>query len=102
MGTHPIFESDFDCLTDEMDQIQIESQIQAQIALMQQMQDQFKRLEESCKRKCLDENYRQSLLSKNETVCINNCTQKCLEFNHATQIQLGEMQEPQTLMMLEQ
>ena len=35
---------------DEMDPIQIESQIQAQIALMQQMQDQFKRLEESCKR----------------------------------------------------
>ena len=33
-----------------MDPIQIESQIQAQIALMQQMQDQFKRLEESCKR----------------------------------------------------
>merc|ERR1712168_261731 len=103
MGTHPIFESDFDCLTEQsMDQIKINNEIEAQIAMMQQLQDQFKKMDESCKLKCIDGHYRSNLLSKNETVCINNCTSKYLEFNHQTQIYLGEMREHETLMMLEQ
>ena len=53
-------------------------------------------------RKCIDGHYRSNLLSKNETVCINNCTSKYLEFNHQTQIYLGELREHETLMMLEQ
>ena len=32
-----------------MDPIQINNEIQAQIAMMQQLQDQFKKLDESCK-----------------------------------------------------
>merc|ERR1711953_250612 len=101
MGTHPIFESDFDCLT-EMDGLQVQSQIEAQILQMQLMQDQYKRLQSSCEFKCVSEKYKESCLTKIEAVCIDNCVKKFMDFNHHVTIQLREMQEPQTLMMLDQ
>ena len=83
-----------------MDPVQVMDAVEAQIAMMQQMQDQFKRLDSTCKTKCLDGRYRRDLLSKNEQVCMENCTSKYLDFNLKTQIMLREMQEPQTLEVL--
>ena len=52
-------------------------------------------------RKCINENYRNGLLTKTEAVCIDNCVKKYLEFNHHVTIHLRELQEPQTLMQFE-
>merc|ERR1712126_211096 len=104
MGTHPIFESDFDCLTEMEPQVPgLEMQAQAQmiqLAQVQAMQDQYMKLQSACEQKCISTNYRQQSLTKVEAVCLDNCATKYLEFNHQIQVHMREMQEPAMLEML--
>jgi len=83
------------------DPVQLNSAIEAQILQMQIMADQYTKLQKSCELKCINENYRNGLLTKTEAVCIDNCVKKYLEFNHHVTIHLRELQEPQTLMQFE-
>ena len=52
--------------------------------------------------KCVNEGYTEKSLTKIEAVCIDNCVKKFMDFNHHVTIQLRELQEPQTLIVLEQ
>merc|ERR1712228_228742 len=80
MGTHPIFESDFDCLT-ELKNTKMSDQSLAQALEAEAMADMFNKMVESCHNKCIGTNYPEGELNKAESVCVDRCSSKFMEMH---------------------
>merc|ERR1712035_59061 len=77
MGTHPIFESDFDCLTErEKMNATTESQIEQEI-----MVEMYERMITSCHNKCIAQKYIEADLNKAESVCTDRCVSKYMDLH---------------------
>merc|ERR1712098_713766 len=78
MGTHPIFESDFDCLTEDMsgNAEALAAQLEAEA-----MSDMFNKMVDSCHNKCIAQTYGEGEMNKAESVCVDRCSAKYMEMH---------------------
>merc|ERR1712110_1224881 len=100
MGTHPIFESDFDCLTDTSIKYKMSGQVsQEQMLAMQneQMKDflkSYNKTTQLCFNDCV-QSFTTADLSSTEIACGQKCVEKYLEYSARVAQQFIKRNSPQ-------
>ncbi|OAF64688.1 Mitochondrial import inner membrane translocase subunit Tim10 [Intoshia linei] len=57
---------------------------------MEMMADMYRRMMDECEQKCMAKNYRDSDLSKAESVCLDRCVDKFVELHEMLGAQLNK------------
>ncbi|EMT61343.1 mitochondrial import inner membrane translocase subunit TIM10 [Fusarium oxysporum f. sp. raphani 54005] len=68
-----------------------EQKIAAVESEMRMMADTYNRLQQSCQKKCIPNDYREGELNKGESVCLDRCTAKFLD----TSMKVSEIMQQQ-------
>ncbi|KAL9087798.1 MAG: hypothetical protein Q9159_003481 [Coniocarpon cinnabarinum] len=70
-----------------------EQKIQMAEAELELIQDMYNKLAQTCTRKCIPKDYRESELNKGESVCIDRCVAKYMEVN----VKVGERMQGEAM-----